>query len=263
MVNQEDINNKFSEFEEEFNNNPSNFTTEKEEQALEVIKKLVDSGIISDITTYSNDYDENKAKLRTGNFIESILDLDEGMTESQLFQVGVSFANEARDASLKEFPRDVMLRDAFRHFSWNNISTKSVGANKTRTATINHEWGIIMLNPMLNYFDKQYNKYNNQGYSNAGAKALGDTITYIPVFKQNAVTLCENDYSFFKGLFGDGSIMDLHNNCWGRAYATNYPSDSYRNSFYKAKNNSELILSENSVIDSNYYYVWASKWYTY
>ncbi|HHW36670.1 MAG TPA: hypothetical protein GXX18_05420 [Bacillales bacterium] len=59
----------------------------------------------------------------------------------------------------------------------------------------------------------------------------------------------------------DSHIMDLTNNCVGRAYPSK--SSNYRRAFYTAKNNDELILSESSVTNWDYKYVWKNEWYTY
>lgn len=145
-----------------------------------------------------------------------------------------------------------MLRDAYRHFSWNYISADDIGQYETRTATINHEWGLLLLDPILNYYDDQYNEYVSQGYSDAANMAFADATLYIPTLKYELVTISKSSYSFFKGYFDVSNIMDLHNNCYGRAYAVNQPSLGYDSAFYRAKANNELILSELSVGDYQY-----------
>lgn len=211
----------------------------------------------------SSDYDANKAKLREANFIEGVLDSNEGLSSSDILKVGSTHANSARSLAQKEFPSDEMLKDAFRHFTWNHLSTKDIGNIKTRTATINHEWGIILLTPLNNFFDNKFKEYEKQGYRDAGTRALGATIAYIPECKDMTIRVCKENYKFFKSIFSVASIMDLHNNCWGRAYATSQASLTYKDAFYKAKNNGELILSESNVTDFNYDYIWRSQWYTY
>lgn len=279
-ISKADIDAEFDKIAKKFNKDKKNFTDKKREKALKLIEDLQENNVIESQDTISiqdnnmvmraaatSDYDSNKAKLRAANFIEAILNVEEGMSTWEIYKVGVTHANKARDEALKEFPKtdytNVMLRDAFRHFSWNNMSTKDIGAYKTRTATINHEWGILLLDPMTNYFDARYNEYVGQGYSDAGNRALTDTVLYIPTAKYHMVSLCKGSYNFFKSFFDESNIMDLHNNCWGRAYAGNYPSLSYRDAFYRAKNNNELILAENKVTNANFDYVWRSQWYTY
>lgn len=189
------------------------------------------------------------------------------MSEAQIFKVGYTHANASRDAALAEYPNDVMLRDAYRHFVWNHMSTSdsSVGKIKTRTATINHEWGIILLSPLENHYNNAYNDYINSGYAeeDAALNAFIDTVAYIPTLKYNTVLICESNYAFFKSIFEVSNIMDLNNNCYGRAYPENHPTLNYDQAFYYAKNNSELILNENSVDDNDYYQIWAWDWYTY
>lgn len=98
------------------------------EKAIKLLDKLNGTKSKNDksdqlITTTGTYYDQNKAKLRAANFMEGVLDLDEGLTSTEIYKIGVTYANQARDAALKEFPSNVMLQDAFRHFSWNYIST--------------------------------------------------------------------------------------------------------------------------------------------
>lgn len=210
-------------------------------------------------------YDENKAKLRQGNYIETILDLDEGITTTQLTTVAVLHANTAKSAAASTYPNDSSKEDAFRHYAWNFISTKdtTIGKIKTRTITINHEWGLVLLTPVLNYYDSQYKKYITEGYSanTASNKAFADATLWIPDLKYQLVLLCQNSLSTFKGLFTVGNIMDLYNNCYGRSGPESHPNKTYSQAFFL--DYSSLILSESSVTNYYYNYVWQNEWYTY
>jgi len=274
-ITQQDIDNIIKSIKDDFNKSKlpkidQAQVQQNTEKALRLLDKLngtkpknnKDDQPITAAATY---YDQNKVKLRAGNFIEGVLDLDEGLTSTEIYKIGVTYANQARDAALKEFPNNTMLQDAFRHFSWNYISTGGVGALKTRTATINHEWGMLILDPVTNYYTDKYNTYRSQGYSDYAAanKAFSDAVTYIPYLKYQLVEICKSSYSFFKSFFMISNIMDLHNNCYGRAYYSKMPSAGYKTAFYTAKNKGELILSESSVGDYQYKYVWQSNWYTY
>ncbi|WP_427338023.1 hypothetical protein [Caloranaerobacter sp. DY30410] len=76
----------------------------------------------SSFTAQSTDYYEKYLNdLRKGNFVESILDIDEGLTETEIYRIGVTHANAAREAAMAEFPDDEMLCDSFRHFVWNHV----------------------------------------------------------------------------------------------------------------------------------------------
>jgi Holliday junction resolvase RusA-like endonuclease len=272
---QQDIDNTIKAIEDDFNKSKLPKIDQAQiqqntEKAIKLLDKLNGTKSKNDkndqlITATGTYYDQNKAKLRAANFMEGVLDLDEGLTSTEIYKIGVTYANQARDAALKEFPSNVMLQDAFRHFSWNYISTGGVGALKTRTATINHEWGILILEPVTNYYTNRYNTYRSQGYSdyNAANKAFSDAVAYIPDLKYQLVTICKSSYSFFKSFFTVSNIMDLHNNCYGRAYYGKMPNAGYKTAFYTAKNKGELILSESSVGDYQYKYVWQSQWYTY
>jgi hypothetical protein len=240
---------------------------ERIENILNKAKKSEKKSVSISTTSTQKWYDTNKAKL-TGNFIEGLLDLDEGMTETEIYKVGFTHANTARDWALKTYPRDpeqYWVRDAARHFSWNLISSKdsNVGKIKTRTATINHEWGALMITPMVNYYSSKYNEYTKKGKSDydAATEAFSATILYIPNFKYTGVTASRNSYSFFKALFKPSNIMDLHNNCWGRSYSTT--SLSYADAFRKSYQAGELIGSESQVGDTAYKSIWQKEWYTY
>jgi len=213
--------------------------------------------------TAADDRDKYYNELRKGNFIESILDIDEEMTDSQIYKVGVKHANTARSAALKRYPNDIMLADGFRHFTWNYLAARDVGAKATRTATINHEWGILLITPSTKYFQERYEYYKSKNHKSPGNAALIDTTAYLPTLKRNVVLLSENNYSFFKGFFKKSNIMDLHNNCYGRAYASSNKADGFDKVYSIARNKKQIILSEASVTDGNYQYVWKNKWYTY
>jgi hypothetical protein len=234
-------------------------------EALEFVDELEKMGILEneDKSRYDKKYDEDKKKLRTGNLIESTLDAEEGMSLYEMSKLAVIHAKKAKKEAKEEYPNNYMLEDAFRHFAWNNLSAKDIGVVKTRTGTINHEWGMLMINPMISHFDDKYEEYSSQGLSNAADKALADTINYIPTYKYYAIKVCKKSYGYFKSEFDDSNIMDLHNNCFGRAYSQNYSNLSYREAFRKAKSKNELILDEDDVTNGNYDYVWQSEWYTY
>ena len=255
----------FSEFEEDFNANIDNFSAENLSIANEMIKVL---DAVNDYkAVYNSDYDANKAKLRQANFIEGILDVNEGLTETQIANIFAD-SETARKQALNAYPSSAdanTKRDAFRHFSWNNLSTKRYDSYTARTATTNHEWGIVMLNPMLNYYDNTYNEYINNGKSSsyAATNALAETVAYIPKYKKYAISLCQSNYSYFKSIFSADCIMDLTNNCYGRTYATKSSSLSYTDAFNKALSNGEVILGSSTVTNSHYYTVWNNDWYTY
>ena len=259
-----EIENMFVQFEHKFNKNSNNFTKQKQSASFNILKQ-VGYNKINSITKSSSDYDENKKKLRQANFIEGILDVDENLSESDITIILIN-SSIARKFANKTYPNDSMLADALRHFSWNNNCVKDVGTTKTRTATINHEWGIIMLQPMLNYYENRYQKYVSDGSNNPANKALADVVSYIPMCKEYTIAVCKdetNGYAAFKALFSASCIMDLHNNCYGRAYASTNSDLTAKEAFDIAKKNNELILSESNVGDAQYDYVYRSEWYTY
>lgn len=273
----QEIENVFNKIQNNFNEELDEISETERMQNLEEVLQVYSAQDLNS-TSLSSDqsialnsvatasYDQNKALLRGGNFIETILNYDEGLSNTDITRIA-NHSSTAKSLAAKAYPNDVMKQDALRHFSWNFLSAKNtyVGALKTRTATINHEWGLIILNPALREYDSKYTSYRKLGYSesNAASKALADTIMFIPSFKKQVVTVSKSSYSFFKGIFTVGNIMDLHNNCYGRAYASSDPGLTAEQAFNKANRSNKLILSEASVTGSHYYGVWASGWYTY
>ncbi len=234
---------------------------EKANRIIELYEQEFGNGDVS----VCSDYDEGKAKLRTGNLIELTLDIDEGISETTALRA-IALASSAKSTAQSDFPN---TWDSAQHFIWNYKMTDTYNALTARTIGINHEWGIIMINPMINHYNSEYEDRIAAGESESDASsgALADTILYIPEFKYLSTILTQDSYEFFQSLFSDDNIMDFWNNCYGRAYAAeNYSSASA--AYTAAKNAGELIIDGNSVIASNvtsnhYYYVWDWDWYTY
>ncbi|KOO40413.1 hypothetical protein [Priestia koreensis] len=206
-------------------------------------------------------YDENRAKLRKGNFIKGILDIDEGMTSYQMTKIAVEYGNKAKKIAKEAYPKDSNTEDAYRHFSWNHISTRSMGSKTTTKATKNHEWGLLLLEPASNYYRNEYNGYRKKGYSdqNAATKAYGKTITWLPTAKDGYKKLCKSNYKFFKLFMKNGNIMDFNNNYYGVNFASKY--SSYATAFSKAKAAKVLLLVENAAADRNFKSVWINNRY--
>lgn len=267
----QEIENLFKEIQNKFNENLEKTPESQRMQNLEEVLQIYSNNQSNNASMELNavttaGYDENKALLRGGNFIETILNYDEGLSNTDVTRI-VNHSVTAKSLASKAYPNNAMKQDALRHFAWNFLAARNsnVGAYKTRTATINHEWGLIVLNPALKEYDSRYTTYRKSGYSedNASTKALSDTVMFMPNFKKQVITACKSSYPFFKGIFTVGNIMDLHNNCYGRAYASSDSGLTAELAFNKADRNNQLILSESSVTDSSYYNVWASQWYTY
>ncbi|WP_246861331.1 DNRLRE domain-containing protein [Bacillus sp. REN3] len=205
-------------------------------------------------------YDAGKLKLRSGNFIETLLDTNQGLSSTNLYNIGVKYANKARDNALSKYPSSsqVWLRDAYRHFTWNHMSARAIGVKNTKIGTTNHEWGMVLINPSTSYYTKKYNEYRSKGYSQktSADKALGNTINWIPVAKSQYITLCKSNFQFFKLFFDKSNIMDFNNNYWGRNYSGSYTS--YDTAFSAARNRGVLILDETKVAEGNYKSVWSN-----
>lgn len=241
-------------------------TAEDYTRAQEVLDfyNKVNSPSNGDLTT-SSSFDDNWWKLRYGNLIELTLDYDEGISNS----VALSCTNLSRDAEKEAKDHFPNYWDSGQHFMWNFMMVKEQSKTIARTIANNHEWGITIINPMLNHFESAYNEYIAKGYSesNASNKALADTIVYIPVFKYDAVSIMESSYSFFKSFFSDESIMDFWNNCFGRVYPEKGYNDAVTAFDYAAFTADELVLDGKTTMAENLTEaqrknVWEWDWYS-
>lgn len=268
-LSKDEVNKKISDIQENYRKSHRSTETERK-AALEKASRIESIFNTSSIgisnsqpslntAATSSSYDSNKAKLRAGNFIEGILDDDEGMTASEIYALKKT-ADSARSIAASQYPKDVMLQDAYRHFTWNFISTfnSSLGINPTYIGTVNHEWGLLLLEPMTNYYDSQYQSYISDGYTseNSSVWAFSDAINYIPIMKETIVRYCKAGYSFFSGFMDASNIMDLTNNFEGRYYTFNFSASNYKGAFDKAIKDGVIIKSESSVGDTQKRNLW-------
>ncbi|WP_035295954.1 hypothetical protein [Brevibacillus thermoruber] len=224
--------------------------TTKQKNALklaeEIEELLIDNGLMNNRQIRATVNDSNTAKLRSGNFIEGILDSDEGLSTSEISRV-YSIGVEATKTAERYYKNDSMLRDAYRHFIWNYnaANDKKLGKSKTRTATINHEWGLILIDDAINYYNDSYRKYVRLGMigSDAMTAAFSDTLNELPKMKKNKI----KTLSQFKNVATKGNVMDWNNNYYGIYYS--YMSDVDK-AFKQAK--PFLILAEANVSSSDY-----------
>lgn len=208
-----------------------------------------------------DDYKKNSILLRTGNVIEFSLNAAEGMTNKQQ-ATAVNQGSVAKNLSEDQYPKDDNLQDAYRHYSWNWLMSKNLNKNKARTAANNHEWGLILIDPVLKIYEQKYTLYISQGktVSKAAAAALVDALAYAPNAKSSVISQVRNNYSKFKTFFTNDNIMDLVNNCYGRAA---YPAKSYFSGFINDLDSGNLIKAASKVKDDHKYLVWSSDWYGY
>ena len=212
-----------------------------------------------------NDLASNFLLLRTGNIIELTLDMDEGITESLALDA-IFDATSAKSEAQSDFPD---TWDAAQHFIWSFDMTIDESKSFSRTIGINHEWGISMINPMLDYCQEKYDEYIAEGYSEqfASANSMADTILYMPIFKYNFVAFMEVSYDLFDDFFSDDCIMDLWNNCYGRSY----PEKGYTDAgaaFEVAAEANELVLdgtvsASSNLTEEQKQAVWNWDWYSY
>lgn len=212
----------------------------------------------SGISTYS--YDEGAAQLRAGNLIELTLDINEGVSSSKAL-AAIRLASDAKSEASSKFPN---TEDAARHFIWNYKMANKYDATTARTVGVNHEWGLVMITPMLNHYKKEYNNFIDSGCSGdeASQRALANTVLYIPDFKYLSVTVMKKNYNYFNSMFSNDCIMDFWNNCYGRAYVQKGYSSGIT-AFAAAKNAGELILYSSNVSNDNRWSVWDWDWYSF
>lgn len=230
------------------------------ENVIKLYRENFDDGI-----HMASGFDDNWYQLRYGNLIEFTLDLDEGITATEATAM-IAMASSAKDSAKKNFPD---YWDSAQHFMWNFKMRNGYSGTKARTVGINHEWGISMINTMLNTYESAYDDYIAEGYTDkrASDKALADTIVYMPQFKYDAVSIMKASRKFFESFFSDESMMDFWNNCYGRAYLeSQYTAESaFRHSAFTAK---ELVLDgKNSMAENltsdHVYSIWSWDWYSY
>lgn len=200
-------------------------------------------------------YDDNQKALRTGNAIEAFLNDDEGLSLSDMKRLK-NHADEARDTAERYYKSDSMLRDAYRHFLWNYLGSNDsrLGQVQTRIATTNHEWGLLLRQDALDYYDERLSYYTDLGLNGLEAMgpAFGDTLNRLPKMKRNKIS----SYSDFKSVADDSNVMDWTNNYYGRYYSYMDDQDA---AFKQAK--PFLILAESKVKSSDYRKVYDGNWY--
>lgn len=212
-------------------------------------------------------FDDNWWQLRYGNLIEFTLDLEEGLSTSAIsncLAISTSSENTARN----NFPS---YWDSAQHFNWNFNLTRTYSKQTARTIGNNHEWGIAMIDPMINHFEADYDDYIAAGYSqnDASSQALADTIVYMPVFKYDAVSIMQSSYAFYDSFFTDESLMDFWNNCYGRAYPERGYTSAVTAYNYSAFTANELVLDGPSgnmaanLTSTQKQSIWSWDWYSY
>ena len=205
--------------------------------------------------------------------LEAALDKHDGMSVSEIFKVGVTHANNARDTAVESYTNlgstVEMKRDAFRHSYWNFLSIQDVGENATRIATINHEWVARILPDVQAYEEERYKYYSNMfapGEGDAFSMAVSDAYAYAITYRDELIKNCKESYAAFNVVFFNNAyIMDFWNNRVGRYYGKNNPDQSWLDLFPTVWNANKLIKHEGddqvttnrriSVHRSNWWYI--------
>lgn len=147
------------------------------------------------------------------------------------------------------------LRDSYRHFTWNHMMTTELSKSDARVVACDYEWAAIL----LDYAQDTYAEYIADGLSETSA--VYKACLYAYYLRDDYYSVCAAGQNYFSAIFNNASIRDLWNNCYGRAYATNY-SYTYSTAFDVAKANNELINSDSAVTNSHINSVWSWDWYT-
>lgn len=244
---------------------PSETEYAKANEILDLYNTVNSGGNVTKHSTGSA-YLENWKKLRYGNLIELTLDYDEGIDNLLVLRC-TGYATDAKNDAVEYYPQ---YTDSAQHFMWNYLMTERVSKTVARTVGNNHEWGIAMINSMLNAYDGYYNKYLKEGMSEdaASSNALKSTVLYMPVFKYDSVTYMQSSYEFFKSFFSAESVMDFWNNCYGRAYPEKGYPDAVKAFSYAGFIANELVLDASgntagNLTEAQTKSVWAWDWYSY
>lgn len=180
--------------------------------------------------------------------------LSDGISASELATAVVD-ASSAESKAVSKYPTEAgLIQDTYRHFVWNFMMTQDLTQEKARTVGCNYEWGRIL----LDYAEEVYQDYIDDGFSTTNAAQLSYGYAYD--MREYCYALCGASQDYFTLIFTDDSIRDLWNNCYGRAYATEY--SSYVTAFNVANNVGELINSDLDVTSSHIWSVWSWDWYT-
>ena len=193
--------------------------------------------------------------------LEALLCTNDGLSLLDIFAIGFTHANAARDEAIDLYEDQgstvEMKRDAFRHMTWNFRSLKGVGEGKTRIATINHEWAYLILPAVTQYEQTRYNYYFDLYYTqiiwglfsinDIMMMAKADADAYAVTYRNQLIQSCKNSLSVFNSTFsGNSYIMDFWNNKVGRDYAKSNANSSTNTVFTTAWNAGELIKHEGS-----------------
>lgn len=192
--------------------------------------------------------------------LELLLDLNEGLT----LQESVKAYNLSTDAISKAEELFPSMADPARHFIWSYNMAQEIGVYKSRTVGINHEWGRKLTEIAPQSFEVYYNYYIGEGKTETDAiKAAADaTINEMFEYKRTTINKMQEDKEEFFRFFDNSSIMDLWNNCYGRAYVERGYSTAAE-AFAAALEDGTIILSESELADWQKDVVWINNWYTY
>ena len=237
----------------------------RQEVEESLIMQLVDENIIT-----------SKATLESIKR-EAALCLHDGLSAADISLIGIHHARIARDDAKKLYKDEgqtvEMKRDAFRHMTWNFTSSRDVGEGKTRIATINHEWYVVIQNA-VNQYEKDRFNYYLAAYQSELAwgtvtttdllnMAIADADVYAIAHRDALIQKCKGSLAMFNATFGNANIMDLWNNKIGRDYAKSNPTASTNTVFTLAWNRGELIKHEGAaaVTASKRSIVYRSNWW--
>lgn len=246
-------------------------TPELKEKVKKIRNELNNSKEFNDIITPFASYDSVS--------LEALLCSNDGLSALDIFAIGWTHANAARDEAIKLYTdtSTEMKRDAFRHMTWNFRSLKGVGEHETRVATINHEWAYKILPAVNQYEQERYDYYFDLYYTqimlglisvtDIMAMAKVDADAYAITYRDELIERCKNSLSIFNSTFNSNSyIMDFWNNKIGRDYGKSHSLSSTNDVFTMAWNANKLIKNETSsavtssvrstLHSTNWWYIW-------
>lgn len=157
--------------------------------------------------------------------------------------------------------------DSYRHFTWNFRSAISRGEANIRVFATNYEWGNVLLNTYLDYYNERLNYYYDNfplgsvSGDDLMRAAIADADDYIVIVRNTMISDCKSSKAKFIATFNSSNIMDFWNNEYGRRYASRYPNLTRAKAYETATNDAVIIISEAGVTSSHITTVYNSHWW--
>lgn len=131
---------------------------------------------------------------------------------------------EALLAANTKYPNDEITKDTYRHFYWNFMGAKKVGAENCRLFTTNYEWASIYLEETQNFFVERFNYWAKEvGGDNSEITALAQAEADVYMKNLRDATVKKiTTYSKYTTTFSAATMQDFFNNYQGQGASASY-----------------------------------------